>query len=246
MNKNLCINPFSAHAARWLFTVSAVFILYAHSIHEGQRYIQSVCEKAMISNPVTVSEDNPAPRAVQEQTGVDPALGKMPDELMVSDNASFLEEENLAAPSTCLSAVHGRKAEHRFHPIILQAANRHQIDPDLVRAIIMAESGYNPKAISKKGARGLMQLMPRTAEALGVEDVFDPEHNINGGVKYFKQLLIQFDGDIKLALAAYNAGSGNVRRYQGIPPFKATKYYVKKVFEYYHSYKELAGGMNTA
>jgi hypothetical protein len=246
MNKNLCINPFFAHAARWLFTVSAVFTLYAHAIHEGQIYIQSVCEKAVVSNLVTVSEGNPAPGAVQEQPGVDPAFGKMPEELVMSDNAPPLEKETLAVSSTCLYAVHGRKAERRFHPIILEAANRHQIDPDLVRAIIMVESSYNPKAISKKGAQGLMQLMPRTAEALGVEDVFDPEHNINGGVKYFKQLLIQFDGDIKLALAAYNAGSGNVRRYQGIPPFKATKHYVKKVFEYYHSYKELAGGMNRA
>jgi soluble lytic murein transglycosylase-like protein len=102
----------------------------------------------------------------------------------------------------------------------------------------MAESGYNSRAISKRGAKGLMQLMPATAHALGVEDAFNPKQNISGGVRYFKQLVIQFDGDVKLALAAYNAGSRNVRHYQGIPPFKATRYYIKKVFKYYEIYKD--------
>lgn len=82
-----------------------------------------------------------------------------------------------------------------------------------------------------------MQLMPGTARALGVEDVFDPRQNISGGVRYFKQLVNQFDGDVKLALAAYNAGSKNVRRYKGIPPFKVTQYYIKNVFKYYQLYK---------
>lgn len=82
-----------------------------------------------------------------------------------------------------------------------------------------------------------MQLMPKTAEALGVGDSFDPEHNINAGVKYFRKLLNQFNGDVRLALAAYNAGSGKVRKYQGVPPFKATRYYIEKVFEYHEYYK---------
>lgn len=129
------------------------------------------------------------------------------------------------------------KKERLFHPIILQEASRHNIDPDLVKAIIMAESGYNPNAVSKKGAKGLMQLMPSTAEALGVEDAFNPEQNISGGVRYFKQLVNRFDGDVKLALAAYNAGSKIVRHYQGIPPFKSTHYYIEKVFKYYELYK---------
>ena len=102
----------------------------------------------------------------------------------------------------------------------------------------MAESGYNPKAISKRGAKGLMQLMPSTAEALGVEDIFNPEQNISGGIRYFKQLVKRFDGNLKLALAAYNAGSQKVRHYQGIPPFKSTKYYIQKVFKYYELYKD--------
>ncbi len=102
----------------------------------------------------------------------------------------------------------------------------------------MVESRYNPHAISKQGAKGLMQLMPRTARSLGVEDCFNPEHNVNGGVKYLKQLLDEFDDNLKFALAAYNAGSSRVRRYKGIPPIKATQYYVNRVFEYYQYYKK--------
>jgi soluble lytic murein transglycosylase-like protein len=102
----------------------------------------------------------------------------------------------------------------------------------------MAESSYNPKAISKKGARGLMQLMPKTAEILGVKDSFNPEQNINAGVKHFKGLMNRFKGDVKLALAAYNVGSRKVRKYQGVPPFKATQSYIKKVLEYYQYFKE--------
>ncbi len=125
-----------------------------------------------------------------------------------------------------------------FNPIIIEVAGRHEMDPALIKAIIMAESGHNPKAVSKRGAKGLMQLMPITAESLGVEDIFDPEHNIKAGVVYFKKLLTQFDGDVKLALAAYNAGSRKVRKYKGIPPFKATRIYIRKVFRYYEKYKE--------
>ena len=124
---------------------------------------------------------------------------------------------------------------------IIQTANQYQIDPALIKAIILAESGYNTKAVSKKGAKGLMQLMPKTAQALGVEDIFNPHQNITGGVQYFKQMVNRFNGDVKLALAAYNAGSRNVRHYKGIPPFKATRYYIKKVFKYYQIYKNQMG-----
>jgi soluble lytic murein transglycosylase-like protein len=136
------------------------------------------------------------------------------------------------------SSIGRKKVERLLHPIVIQTASRHRVDPALVKAIIMAESGYNARAISKRGAKGLMQLMPATARALGVEDAFNPKQNISGGVRYFKKLVTQFDGDVELALAAYNAGSRNVRHYQGIPPFKATHYYIKTVFKYYKIYKE--------
>ena len=128
--------------------------------------------------------------------------------------------------------------ERQFQEMILVASENYEIEAALIKAIIMAESGYNPRAISKVGAKGLMQLMPRTAEALGVEDIYDPEHNINGGVKYFKELLVKYEGDIQLALAAYNAGWKNVKRYNGVPPFKATQQYIKKVETYRKYYKK--------
>ena len=144
-------------------------------------------------------------------------------------------------------SVIGRKAEHLYHKFIVQTAIQYQIDPALIKAIIMAESGYNPNAVSKKGAKGLMQLMPRTAEALGVEDIFNPRQNITGGVQYFKRLVNRFNGDVKLALAAYNAGSRYVRNYKGVPPFKATRHYIRKVFKYYQKYKnQTSGGTDRA
>lgn len=124
-----------------------------------------------------------------------------------------------------------------FHGIIMEVAERYEVDPDLVRAIIFAESGYNPRATSKKGARGLMQLMPSTAKALGVEDIYDPQENIDGGVRYFRTLLDRFDGDVQLALAAYNAGSRHVHNYEGVPPFKATRHYIKKVLRFHKKFK---------
>jgi len=138
-------------------------------------------------------------------------------------------------------SISGRKAEHLYHMFIIQTANHYQIDPALIKAIIMAESGYNTKAVSNRGAKGLMQLMPETAQSLGVEDIFNPHQNIAGGVQYFKQMVNRFNGDLKLALAAYNAGSRNVRNYNGIPPFKATHTYIKKVFKYYQIYKNQMG-----
>jgi soluble lytic murein transglycosylase-like protein len=142
------------------------------------------------------------------------------------------------SPSQRPPSVSGRKAEHLYHMFIIQTANHYQIDPALIKAIIMAESGYNTKAVSKSGAKGLMQLMPKTAKAMGVEDILNPHQNITGGIQYFKQLVNRFNGDVKLALAAYNAGSRNVLNYKGIPPFKETRYYIKKVLKYYQIYKD--------
>ena len=102
----------------------------------------------------------------------------------------------------------------------------------------MAESKYNPKAVSKRGAKGLMQLMPGTARELGVKDVFNPAHNVEAGVRYFKELIERFNGNVIFALAAYNAGSRKVRQYKGIPPFKATRRYIEKVFAYYLLFRQ--------
>jgi len=130
------------------------------------------------------------------------------------------------------------KDETSFYPLIHKAANKHDVDPALIKAIIMAESRYNPMATSEKGAIGLMQIMPRTASTFSTEDMYDPVHNINAGVEYLKNLLNQFEGDLELTLAAYNAGPGKVKEYQGVPPYEVTIHFVKKVFEYYRYYLE--------
>ena len=130
-----------------------------------------------------------------------------------------------------------KKAEPLYNQIILKAANAHNVDLTMIKAIIMAESGYNRISVSKRGAGGLMQLMPATAKSLGVKNILNPEENIHAGVRYFKSLLNRFNGDEKLALAAYNAGAKNVRRYKGIPPFKETRQYIKKVLEYQSFYR---------
>src|SRR5688572_8512111 len=116
-----------------------------------------------------------------------------------------------------------------YDAAISDQARRQGVAEDLVRAVIQVESAFNPNAVSNKGAMGLMQLMPATAQELGVRNPFDPEQNIRGGVKYLKQLLERYDNKVELALAAYNAGIGNVEKYGDVPPFKETRNYVNKI-----------------
>jgi hypothetical protein len=124
-----------------------------------------------------------------------------------------------------------------FHNHIMQAAAIYDVDPALIQAIIMVESSFNPQAVSKKGAQGLMQLMPATAKSLGIHDSFDPGPNIDAGVRYFRRLLDRFEGDVHLSLAAYNAGPRHVRVYNGIPPFRETREYIEKVLHYQNVFR---------
>ncbi len=117
--------------------------------------------------------------------------------------------------------------------IVDRLSRQEGLDPRLVDALIQAESDYNPRAISKKGAMGLMQLMPLTARRLNVDDPFDPEQNIRGGVKEFSRLIDRYSGNLSLALAAYNAGEGAVSKYRGIPPYRETRNYVARIMETY-------------
>lgn len=117
----------------------------------------------------------------------------------------------------------------RFNPIIVAAAKKFDVDAALVSAVIKAESDYNPRTVSHKGARGLMQLMPATARRFGVSDSFDPVANIHAGTRYLRWLLNKFEGNADLAVAAYNAGEGNVWKYNGVPPFRETVQYIKRV-----------------
>jgi soluble lytic murein transglycosylase-like protein len=119
-----------------------------------------------------------------------------------------------------------------FQDLIVEACEKHQVPANLVRAVIKAESNFNPKAVSRSGAKGLMQLMPATAKNLGVKDPFNPRQNIEGGVRLLRQLLNRYDNQLDLALAAYNAGTVAVDRYQGIPPYRETQIYVPRVKGY--------------
>lgn len=120
---------------------------------------------------------------------------------------------------------------------ILSTANRYEVEPALIKAIIRAESNFDPLAVSPKGAEGLMQLMPPTAAMLNVVNSFDPVANIEGGVRYFKHLLDKFQGELELSLAAYNAGPAAVERHSGIPPFRETREYVSRVLSFYETYR---------
>lgn len=122
-----------------------------------------------------------------------------------------------------------------FDEIIKKAAATYNVPEKLISSIIKQESNFNPLATSSAGASGLMQLMPGTAKYLGVTNSLDPEQNIMGGAKYISQMLAQFDGNIETALAAYNAGPGAVKKYAGIPPYKETQNYVKKVMNYFQA-----------
>lgn len=124
-----------------------------------------------------------------------------------------------------------------FEPIINECALKYGVDKSLVKAVIHAESGYNPSAVSPKGAQGLMQLMPKTAQGLKVNNSLDPAQNIHGGVRYLRFLLDTFKGDETLALAAYNSGLGKVAKYGGIPPYAETRNYVTKVLNYKKNYE---------
>ncbi|HUR80480.1 MAG TPA: lytic transglycosylase domain-containing protein [Thermoanaerobaculia bacterium] len=116
-----------------------------------------------------------------------------------------------------------------YNDIIIEAAKKFDVDAALVSAVIKAESDYNPRTLSNKGARGLMQLMPATAERFGVTNSFDPKQNINAGTRYLRWLLKTFDGNADLAVAAYNAGEGNVWKYDGVPPFRETVNYINRI-----------------
>jgi len=137
------------------------------------------------------------------------------------------QEQDKSTESRVVSPSPDKKDS--FADIIKRASQKYNVDEDLIRAVIGQESSFNPQAVSRCGACGLMQLMPETARSLGVKDVFDPEENIMAGVKYLRDKLNEFGGNVSCALAAYNAGSAAVRKYGGIPPYKEKKAYVARI-----------------
>ena len=213
---------------RYLVIMVVSVLAYMPMLYDGQERTSEI--RRSVSNPVRPS--------------LVPDIKNITSIYAVFDPRVFLnfripERNKIKIPNLNRSYLKQAKIlRNPYMPIILTAASRYQVDPAIILAIIKAESNYNPKAVSRAGAEGLMQLMPGTARALGVKDSFDPEQNIHGGVKYFSLLLNKFAGDHVLALAAYNAGSGKVLKYKGIPPYNETRQYIKKVFKYQKQFKQ--------
>lgn len=172
-----------------------------------------------------------------------PALPAIADIYMYVDNQGVMHFTNAPTSSDYQIYVKERSKRrgnridtNRFDRYIDEAATLHGVDFPLLKAVIRAESAFDPKAVSKKGALGLMQLMPANLEIFRVYDAFDPWQNIMGGARYLKSLLQRFDGKVPLALAAYNAGPRAVDTYHGIPPYRETEEYVKKVMKFFKLY----------
>jgi len=145
----------------------------------------------------------------------------------------FLDRRYLGSDFTQLQTEHGNFSQQDVEAAIEQSASRHNVDPNLVRAVIKVESNFNPNAVSRKGAMGLMQLMPETARSLNVNNPFDPQQNIDAGVRQLKQLMQNYGGDVRLTLAAYNAGPRAVARSAGVPHYAETRNYVKRITQLY-------------
>jgi len=135
--------------------------------------------------------------------------------------------------------INPRYSTKKYDDIIAKASQQYGVSFPLLKAIIKAESDFDPQAVSKKGAKGLMQIMPENFKLLGIKDPFDPSQNIHAGARYFKQMYDRFKGKLALSLAAYNAGPKAVDRYQTVPPYEETEEYVKRVLKFYYNYKNL-------
>ena len=200
-------------------------------VNELNNYINSIYPPENISKNKDVSafaeilaeSKKETPSTSVFELDVPPNVKKTKIEALPFGSLTKIQTKNSVVP----------KSREAISDYIKEASRKYGVEEKLVNALIKQESGFNPNAVSRVGASGLMQLMPQTAKSLGVKDVFNPKENIEGGVKYLKQMLDKYNGNKILALAAYNAGPGAVDKYNGVPPYKETQNYVKSVLANY-------------
>jgi soluble lytic murein transglycosylase-like protein len=187
---------------------------------------------------VYINTAPPPARAPESAKNVAPAANSLLGATKGTEIASGLNGISVAAPRVAITSIMPSSGTHglssvRLEELVQTTANRHGVDPNLVRAVIETESGGNPSAVSRKGAVGLMQLMPTTALELGVRNMYSAQENLEAGVRYLHTLLVRYGGDLDRALAAYNAGAGAVDRAGGVPRYRETRDYVRKVTNSY-------------
>src|ERR1700682_96815 len=186
------------------------------------RLSASAAEMANLRNGFAIRHERHEPRDTLTRL----YLTKAPDNYVDIPTAEILSFEEI---ETHLAPVSTPPPSNNLDAMVSAASSRNNIDPDLILSVIRAESGFNPNAVSPKGARGLMQLMPQTAARLGVQNALDPATNVEGGTRYLGQLLARYHNNLLLALAAYNAGPERVEQYRGVPPFRETRVYVARI-----------------
>ena len=201
---------------------------FKDSLASAERSVQAMAVDALLaaSNSGAVSLDT-----VQQILGFTPQTDAPVDTSPVTDTPAISSSSATNSTTSSGSVSSPENLEEYFK----EASETYGVDINLLKAIARQESNFNPSATSSAGAMGVMQLMPSTAKGLGVTNAYDAQQNIMGGAKLMAQNLKKYNGDVSLALAAYNAGGGNVDKYGGIPPFKETQYYVKKVLGYYQN-----------
>jgi soluble lytic murein transglycosylase-like protein len=210
---------------------------------DGDKSIADLLYDSMVKTLGATQGESSASGQLVRPGAPEPAsfrIERQPDDKQLEQERSLPLQQSSGRTTPETSRTAANQDDHilsRFGDVIEEAAELTSLDSSLIYAVIRAESNGDPHAVSPKGARGLMQLADSTSKDYGVQRVFDPRQNVIGGSRYLKDLLDRYEGDLKLALAAYNAGPGNVARYEGVPPFDETQSYVERVTRYVASFQ---------
>jgi len=229
-----CIAAVLAFGATYSYAAEVAVLRNGNSIVHQRREVIGAVTRLYLNNSSGGYLEIPTDQIDHFESEPDPSPAS-------SQNAQLAERPaQSAAPARSALAPQSQAPvvdSESLNLMVNGAGQRHQIDPDFINSVIRAESGFNNRAVSKKGAQGLMQLMPGTASQLGVSNAFDPNANVDGGTKYLRELLEKYNYDVPKALAAYNAGPGRVDRYRGVPPYSETQAYVARIIRDYNRKK---------